>query len=115
MALHKELEAENMRTRMQGGMSERDAAMVSMKNTKKQRKDNESPISSGGSGPDYPYGLSVSLEKESLDKLGMKTLPDVGDTFTMTAKVKVTSVNQSASEDGDHRSASLQITDMKLA
>ncbi len=114
MALHKELEAEVTRTRKQSGMSERDAVLVSMKRTKSEKKDNDE----GGvsiTENDYPYGLSVSLEKESLDKLGITTLPEIGDTFTLTAKVKVTSISESASEDGDTKSASLQITDMKLA
>ena len=46
---------------------------------------------------DYPWGLSLSLDKEALDKLGVTTLPQVGGEFHFLAVAEVTSVNQSAS------------------
>jgi len=64
--------------------------------------------------PEYPYGLNISLENDSLDKLSMKSLPDVGDEMTLIAKVKVVSVSSNESESGERRSISLQITDMDL-
>ena len=64
--------------------------------------------------PRYPYGLSLSLDSESLDKLGIDKLPALGETMVLTAKVEVTSVHSSDSEYGKSKSVSLQITAMEL-
>jgi hypothetical protein len=74
---------------------------------------------SAPSGPRYPYGLQLSLDNESLDKLGL-TLPDVGDKLMLVASVEVTSVSQSeegSSEDKAkvRRHASMQIVAMALS
>src|SRR4051812_13003081 len=90
------------------------------RSAKDKRKDMGSPASVDCIAPDYPWGLCVNMDGDELDKLGVKALPDVGTEYTMTCKVKVTSVHQSASEsrkkDGydESRSISLQITDMAL-
>ena len=63
---------------------------------------------------EYPYGLRVGLDSESLDKLNMTELPAVGTTMTLTAKVEVVSVSQYESGGGEDRDVSLQITDMEL-
>lgn len=63
----------------------------------------------------YPWGLSLSLEHDSLEKLGIKQLPTVGTEMRMTAIVKVTGVNQSAREGQDTETrVGLQITSMQL-
>lgn len=64
--------------------------------------------------PEYPYGLRVGLDSESLDKLGVTELPTIGTTMTLMAKVEVVSVSQYESDDGKNRDVSLQITDMEL-
>lgn len=89
-------------------------SLVSMKLTAKQKKGTEqAPMEA--TMPDYDWGLVIHMEKASLDKLGMKTLPGIGDEFTLYAKVKVTRVSESASDDGgDEKSVNLQITDMEL-
>jgi len=66
--------------------------------------------------PRYPYGLTITLDNETLDKLEMGSLPKVGKTMTLIAAVTVTSVS-SSEDSGDHevrRNVSLQITDMAL-
>lgn len=63
---------------------------------------------------EYPYGLEISLDDESLKKLGMEGMPAIGSTSILTAKVKVTSVSESASENGKDRYVRLQITEMEL-
>lgn len=70
-------------------------------------------------GPEYPYGLSLSLEKVSLDKLGIAERPAIGTEFTLVAKVKVTGSSESETEyeGGDKhesKSVSLQVTEMAL-
>ena len=62
----------------------------------------------------YPYGLTVSLEDNSLQKLKLKTLPEVGDEMTLVAKVKVTRVSSDETDKGANKSVSLQITSMRL-
>ena len=61
--------------------------------------------------PEYPWGLSITLEKEDMDKLGM-AMPKVGDEVHIVAKAKVSSTNMSEGEDGTYASVGLQLTDM---
>lgn len=93
------------------------AKLTSMAVTAAERKEKEKtwnkPCSSMD-GDKYPYGLSVSLENESLEKLGLKNLPKAGTIMTLTAQVKVRSVEDRDSEEGSRRSMSLQITSMSL-
>lgn len=88
-----------------------------MKRTKEEKKENQTaevPVSS----PDveeYPYGLSINLEKESLDKLGL----DVDD-FSIDSKVdivcfaKVDSLHENASKHSSNSSVNLQICKMAM-
>lgn len=63
----------------------------------------------------YPYGLCITLDKETMAKLGMKELPDVGQGFTITGKVEVKSVSKSEHADGGgYSDVGLQITHMEL-
>jgi hypothetical protein len=63
----------------------------------------------------YPWGLSLHLERDSLDKLAIKQLPTIGTVMRVVAMVKVTSVNQSAREgESDTASVGLQITRMQI-
>lgn len=45
-------------------------------------------------GPRYPWGLSLTLDNEALDKLGL-ALPDVGTKFTVMAQANVTGISSS--------------------
>lgn len=88
---------------------------VSMKLSKAEVKKHNAPMAVGASSaPRYPWGLSLSLDNASLEKLGMTKLPEVGATFELDAKVKVTSVSQNEDGSSSNRSASLQITEMCL-
>ena len=88
--------------------------LVDMKRTKKDKKsENEAAPPTGED--DYPYGLSLSVDDDELTKLGIKTLPGVGDEVKITARAKVRSVSQNAREgDEDSRSVSYQITRLKI-
>ena len=87
--------------------------MTSMKITKGEEKTDEvSPAEPVG--PRYPYGLSINLDNDSLEKLGMDKLPEVGVVLTLTAKVKVTSASVNEYENNKERNVGLQITDMDL-
>lgn len=88
--------------------------MPSMKRSKKDVKNAEVGIDSEE--PEFPWGLRVDLDNESLDKLGIKDLPKVGEKMTLVAKVEVIRVSESDSVSGEpRRDMELQITDMELA
>jgi hypothetical protein len=111
--------AEGIRSYKHQGMSEPDAVMASMRN--KGFKKSKSPLagmSSPSAHEEYPYSLRMDLDHETLGKLGMTELPDVGSQVRIHAKAKVHSVSEDArdGEDGGkpRRRASLQITHMKV-
>lgn len=86
--------------------------LVSMKLTKAEtEKENE--VSEDR--PEFPFGLTLRLDNEALDKLGMKEMPEVGTDIELAAKVVVTEVSEHTRGDGDTvKGLSLQITDMNL-
>lgn len=94
--------------------------LVSMKLDPKKIEERNKPSSViTDDAPAYPYGLRVNLDEDSLDALGVSTLPKVGSTMYLGANVKVVSVsdNEHTSEGGEthrHRSVELQITEMGL-
>lgn len=101
-------------------MADTKPKMVSMKRSAKdKRKDAGECAPIDCIAADYPYGLVVNLDTDELDKLGLKELPAVGTELPITVKVKVTRVEQSASEGprdeaNERRTMSLQITDMAI-
>lgn len=65
--------------------------------------------------PEYPYGLSIDLGDDSLEKLGITALPKVGSEMMITAKCVVKSVSSNQMQGGDKESrVCLQITDMDV-
>ena len=87
-----------------------DPKFVDLKYTKAEAKAEQRGMTMGKP-PQYPWGLCIRLEKDELDKLGIKELPQVGTEVHFAAIAKVTSVNQSSSEDQDEEtSVALQIT-----
>ncbi len=91
--------------------------LIDMAYTKAELKEEKKDMAVGTNGQPnpYPWGLCISLEKGDLDKLGAKTLPQVGSTVRFTAVAKVTSVNQSAQGEDEDSRVGLQITAMQLA
>lgn len=67
--------------------------------------------------PKYPWGLCIDLNEDSLKKLGIDTLPEVGSTMSIIARADVQSASESQyNGDKEKRmSLSLQITDMAVA
>lgn len=65
---------------------------------------------------EYPYGLRLTLDNDTLAKLGMSELPAIDSEFKLMALCCVVSVHQSERSDGEpHRSVELQIEQMALA
>jgi len=95
--------------------------MVSMKISKAEREKRYKSLETSAvvDAPIYPWGLSLNLDEEALEKLGIDTLPEVGKPLLLMARVDVTSVseNKHTSEGGESResrSVGLQITDLCL-
>ena len=88
--------------------------MKSMKLNKRETKLQSEPMEIR---EEYPYGLRLNLDNDSLKKLSIKTLPEVGSYMTLTAKVEVSSISENQHEGDEElrRDMSLQITDMELA
>jgi hypothetical protein len=88
------------------------AKLVSMKSTPAEKKEMSEPKEY--TGPEYPYGLNVSFNQDSLEKLGIDKLPQVGTEMLLLAKVKVSSASASDSEFGSSKNVSMQITEACL-
>lgn len=94
--------------------------MMSMKRTAQdKRKDMGATASVDAIRPDYPWGLTIHLEADELNKLGMKEMPEAGCCMMLVATVHVTRVQVTAAAgvkpgDDHERSVDLQITDMML-
>ena len=87
--------------------------MVNMKMSKAERKETV-PVASEPEGPEYPYGICLNLNKETIEKLGLGT-PKAGATLMLHAMVEVKSVTVTDEKDGKgYKSMDLQITDMAL-
>lgn len=66
--------------------------------------------------PEYPYGLEITLNKDSMKMLGLDgSKLKVGDSFKLEAMVKVKSVRE-VNEKGDiaEYASELQICEMEL-
>jgi hypothetical protein len=66
----------------------------------------------------YPYGLCISLDKDELDKLGMKTLPKIGTEFHgefIGCVTRLSEVAGNGMNGGEDRSMSIQITMLDMA
>lgn len=64
--------------------------------------------------PIYPWGLSVSLGDEQLDKLDLDADCEVGDLLDARCMLKVTSVSQNETTEGKRRRVELQIVMMSV-
>lgn len=119
-------EVAKMRAKAQG-LSEVDAVkaslkagtksdgLVDMKLAKKSKKEMEGPCCAPDSSSErYPYGLTLRLDNESMEKLGID-LPDVGEEYTITAKATAIEASANETSDGGKRvSCTLQITKLKV-
>jgi hypothetical protein len=113
MPYNKEYESKKMRN---SGMSEYDITLTNMKREKSSSY-SDMPKSVEESHDDYPYGLELRLDNETLDKLGIQTMKDVGEYCYIhaVAKVKSTSERQDEYDEGDaKRDMCLQITKMAV-
>ncbi|MFP4629404.1 MAG: capsid staple protein [Desulfohalobiaceae bacterium] len=65
--------------------------------------------------PEYPYGLLLSLDEDSLDKLGKSAAEFVvGHTVKLMGKAQVKEVVQRDTEQGAEGRVELQVTDLGM-
>ncbi|OAE72598.1 hypothetical protein A7J71_11300 [Achromobacter insolitus] len=89
--------------------------LIDMKLTPEEAKDRDCCVSeSSDGGPKYPWGLTISLDDATLNKLGISTLPQVGEAMRLVAIVEVCTTNLHATQEGTDKCLSLQITQMGL-
>jgi hypothetical protein len=62
---------------------------------------------------DYPWGLRITLNDETLKKLGI-ALPKVGSEMMLAGKVKVLSTSMREDGEDSYSSVEMQITDIGL-
>lgn len=87
--------------------------MVNMKQSKEEAKEDMQPTAADA--PEYPYGLTISIDEEAMAKLGITDLPKVGTKMQLSAVVVVCGTSQYSTQGGeDESNLSLQITDMEL-
>jgi hypothetical protein len=88
-------------------------AMKSMKTSKAEKPASTEELLTQAGGPDYPYGLRITLAPEILRKLDLPKLPEVGQMMGLHAVVEVVAVSADRAQNGgrDLR-VELQITDM---
>lgn len=84
--------------------------MVDMALSPKEAEDECAPAYDPAKGPKYPYGLSIRLTQEELDKLQLSASDvEVGDIVHIMAFAKVTSVSSSETQEGANSCVELQI------
>lgn len=64
--------------------------------------------------PQYPYGLRLHLDTETLKKLGIENLPELGKEMSVVAIAKVCETSKSESEYGKNKCLGLQITELAV-
>lgn len=90
--------------------------MKSMMNSSEDVKEYGASSTMMSDAPKYPYGLRLDLDDKSLKKLGIKSLPSVGDKMMIQALVEVCCVSERQELDEDSAmNVGLQITDMAIA
>lgn len=92
------------------------AKLVSMKLSKTDADAKMAPSSMATDRPAYPWGLSVNLDDDCLEKLGIDIADlKVGGKMSLIAQVEVTSLSSNQSKgSAASQSVGLQITDMCL-
>ena len=90
--------------------------LISMQRTKSEKKEDTGPeVATEYERPDYPYGLEISLEEESMEKLGLDVENfSVGGKIELVCNGEITRTHESAGKDHNNSSVSIQITDMAI-
>ena len=88
-------------------------ALTDMKMSKKQVK-GEFEVSPAENGPRFPHGLSISLNNDSLKKLGFDSVPDVGEEFIVVGVGPVTHASEHKRQNGTDRDVTIQLQKVEV-
>jgi len=89
--------------------------LVDMKLPKGRRSTDQPAEVKPGDGPEYPYGLEISLDKEALKKLGLGREDfDLAKPGELRAAYKVSGINMNETQDDENISVRLQITKIAI-
>lgn len=88
--------------------------MINMKKSVAEKLDSDAVACAPMSGEDYPWGLSISLGNDELEKLDLDGDCTAGDTIDLRAFAKVTSVSVREINGRQERRIELQITDLAV-
>ena len=98
-----------------GDQTMSDVNMTDMRRTNKRERDSGVNATSNDDGPEYPYGLRIHLDHESMKKLGMKDMPEVGSEVGFHGKAHVTGARAEKREGSDDtRHVELQMTHLGI-
>lgn len=86
--------------------------LVDMKRSKKERGSSHDVALDE---PAIPFGLSITLDDKSLDKLAFKELPAVGARMVVTAIGTVTSVSQHDSNRNKNRDVTIELARLDVS
>jgi len=91
-------------------------ALVDMKLSKKEvKKERDSFMGPESNGPKYPWGLSLDLNDEVLEKLGVSAKDfKVGEDVVIKAKAKIKRLGSNEDEADKRESIDLQITHLEV-
>lgn len=90
--------------------------MISMKITAAEAKQEAKEYAGDASTqPEYPYGLTLSIDDDTMKKLGQAAPPAIGSVVMVQARAIVCNTSQYATQSETESSYCLQITDMDLA
>jgi hypothetical protein len=88
--------------------------MVSLKLSKKKKKENYVPEVSIKSQPDYPWGTSLRLENDLIKKLGVEGMK-AGDMVSITGIGKVTEIHVTdRDKEKKYESMEIQIQEIEI-
>lgn len=88
--------------------------MVDMVKTPEEMKEGMPMALSDSAMPVYPYGLSISLTQDELEKLDLESDCEVGEVIHLVAMAKVTSKSESETTDEKKCRIELQIVMLGL-
>lgn len=89
------------------------STLINMEQSAEEAQEYTSPTPADA--PKYPWGLCITLNDDSLEKLGVDMLPAVGTEVTIVARAQVTRTGDNQTQGGESEmSMDLQITDMQI-
>ncbi len=88
--------------------------MISMKKDQKEIAEDKAEYIGSGPQDEYPYGLRICLDDDSMAKLGLTGTFELGRKLTLNATVEVVSSSKRETDEGPEFNMDLQITEMEL-